>query len=351
MAYFETIYNKNEDAIGYRAQIRIAGFKPESKSGKKLSDLKKWANKREAEIREGKQSAEDRSRKTTLTELIEKYTKNILPYKTTKERSKQMQKIYLSFWKKRLGAYTLNHITPAVITHVRDELSKTRKPSTTNRYMAILSHVFTKAYKEWGLIPDNPFKKITILKEPRGRVRFLTEKERDELLAAAKKIDELLYLFIILALSTGARKSELLNLKWADVDFKANKAILQETKNNERRAIFFYGAAFDALQTRYICKRKGFKYVFAGRRFDEPINIYTPWYKVIKTLNIKDFHIHDLRHCYATELAKNGASLNDLAELLGHKNFNQVKRYAHQVETHAKSMVKKMNENLNKKAG
>jgi integrase len=346
MATFEPVYNKYDDVIGYRARIRVAGYKPESKICRKLTDAKKWALYREAEIREGKQQAEELSRQYTLETVIERYRNKILPYKTTKEKSKKMQLIYLKHWQQTLGKYTLYNITPAVLKREQENLLTKVKASTVNRYFAMLNHVFNIAQKEWNLLAENPLHKIKNLKEPRGRVRFLTETELARLLHYARIESPLLHLFVIMAVSTGARKSEILSLKWADIDFINNKAILHETKNNERRSIYFYGKAELELKHRKAFCRKGFKYVFSSRYVDEPVNIYNYWYKAVRKAGIKDFRIHDLRHCYATELARQGATLTELAELLGHKSYNMVKKYAHHVETHAKKIVKKMNEGL-----
>lgn len=346
MATFETLYNKEEDVIGYRAQIRISGFKRESKVCRKLTDVKKWALYREAEIREGRQQAEELSRQYTLENVIERYKTKILPHKTTKEKSKTMQLIYLQHWQQKLGAYTLHNITPAVLKREQENLLIKVKASTVNRYFAMLNHVFNIAQKEWNILAENPLNKIKNLKEPRGRVRFLTETELLKLLNCAKIESPLLHLFVIMAVSTGARKSEILSLKWADIDFENNKAILHETKNNERRSIYFYGKAELELKKRKAFCRKGFKYVFSSRYVDEPVNIYNYWYKAVSKAGIKDFRVHDLRHCYATELARQGATLTELAELLGHKSYNMVKKYAHHIESHSKKIVKKMNEGL-----
>lgn len=345
MAHFEKRKNRQNEIVSYCAQIRLAGFQPESKNFKKLSEAKRWATIRENLILEGRQTVEEKSARYTAREIIDRYIQTVLPVKTAKQRSKDMQLQQLRTWKSEIGNFTLNNITPAFISEIRDEFAKTRKPSTVNRYLACLSHVFTKAFKEWELIHENPFKKVQMMKEPRGRVKFLTDNERIKILAAAAK-DEILYLFIIMALSTGARKSEILNLKWEDIDLRINRAVLQDTKNNDRRSVFFFAAAEAALKERFKNRRKGFQFVFATRRHDVPVDIYPAWYKMKKALKLKDFRIHDLRHCYATELAKNGASLNDLAELLGHKTLNMVKRYAHLLDSPASTMVKKMNENM-----
>ena len=92
---------------------------------------------------------------------------------------------------------------------------RTRRPATVVRYMAALSHAFTIAVKEWEWLDDSPLRKVSKPQEPRGRVRFLSDEEREILLASCKQSKApYLYPLVVLALSTGARRGELLGLTW-----------------------------------------------------------------------------------------------------------------------------------------
>ena len=101
-------------------------------------------------------------------------------------------------------------------------------------YLAAISHVYTIAWREWNWINHNPVLNIKKLKEPRGRVRFLNELERQRLLDTCRESRSLfLYPIVVLALSTGMRRGEILGLKWRDVDFDTKRIVIQETKNDE----------------------------------------------------------------------------------------------------------------------
>jgi site-specific recombinase XerD len=63
----------------------------------------------------------------------------------------------------------------------------------------------------------------------------------------------------------------------------------------------------------------------------------------LKRSDISDFHFHDLRHTFASYLAMNGASLLEIAELLGHKTLPMVRRYAQLTEAHTRNVVERMN--------
>jgi integrase len=86
--------------------------------------------------------------------------------------------------------------------------------------------------------------------------------------------------------------------------------------------------------------------VFPAKSFDKPIDLTTPWETALKRADIKDFRFHDLRHSAASYLAMNGASLAEIAEILGHKTLSMVKRYSHLSEAHTSKVVAKMNEKI-----
>jgi len=126
---------------------------------------------------------------------------------------------------------------------------KPRSAASTNRYMAALSHVYTVAVREWGWIDQSPMRKVTRLRENPGRVRFLTDDERKELLRACEDSSErMLYPVVILALSTGARQAEILNLRWRDVDLEHKVIRLEKTKNRDRRALPLAGRALEEIE-------------------------------------------------------------------------------------------------------
>ena len=127
------------------------------------------------------------------------------------------KKAQLNWWKEKFGHYVLCDITPAVIATGRDELLQgttskgtQRSPSTVVRYIAALSHVFTIAIKEFGWLESSPVGKITKPKEPIGRVRFLSDEERERLLLTCKQsYNSFLYVVVVLAISSGMRQSEI----------------------------------------------------------------------------------------------------------------------------------------------
>jgi len=344
---------KSKDGkVQYRALVRLRGYPPQSATFERKTDAKKWIQKTEAEIREGRHFKTREAKKHTVAELIEKYIKSVLP---TKPKSKETQEGQLNWWKQEIGPYTLADVTPALIGECRDKLltERTRRgivrsPASTVRYMAAFSHALTVAVNEWGWLEDSPIRKVKKPKEPRGRVRFLSDDERNRLLEATKESNNrYLYPVVLLALSTGMRYGEIMNLRWEDVDLKRQFVILHDTKNGERRNVPVVKLANAVLTELAKVKRKDTSLVFPSETDSNlPSNLRWSWLTALQQADIADFRFHDLRHSAASYLAMNGATLTDIAHVLGHKTLAMVKRYAHLSEQHTTRVVASMNEKI-----
>lgn len=202
------------------------------------------------------------------------------------------------------------------------------------------------AEREWGWLDDSPMRKVRKPTEPRGRVRFLNDDERNQLLQACRNSNNYkLYPIVVLAISTGMRQGEILNLRWPDVDLKTGFAILHETKNGERRRVPIIGHSLDELREYAKVRRLDSDLVFPGET-GKPAEIRRPWLAALTEAGIDDFRFHDLRHTAASYLAMNGATPGEIAEVLGHKTLAMVKRYAHLSENHVRNTVAAMNSRI-----
>lgn len=332
----------------FNVQIRLRGHPTRSATFRRKTDAKRWAQQTEAAILEGRYFKTAESNRRTLAELIDRYCEFVV---ATGSKGHKKSRSLLARWRDELGDYMISDVTPARIAEVRDRLrleptsrSKRRSPATVNRYLGALSHAFTIATREWEWAEDNPVRKVSRLREPRGRVRFLDDDERERLLAACRASwDDRLYPLVLLAVSTGARQGELMSLKWRDVDLTRGVGILHDTKNGERRAIALTGPALEILIERSENRHPTNDAIFAssdGRAWF-PLR---PWRAALRESGIADFRFHDLRHTAASYLAMSGATTAEIAEVLGHKTLQMVKRYSHLTESHTHSVVARMNE-------
>lgn len=350
MAYIQERVTKDGRAR-YRVQVRLRGHPTQTATFERKTDAKRWAQQVESAIREGRHFKTSEAKRHTLGDLVDRYVRDVLP---RKPKSQLLQSPQLEWWKAQLGAYTLADVTPALIVECRDRLAagtvrsgRLRSPGTVNRYLAALSHAFTTAVKEWGWLDASPVRKVSKLKEPSGRVRFLTDDERARLLEACRASrNRYLYPAVVLALSTGMRQGELLRLTWADIDFERHVIVLHETKSGERRAVPLEGHALTVIHELSKVRRIDTPLVFPGRKPGTSMGVRTSWEHGLRRAGIEDFRWHDLRHSTASYLAMNGASLAEIAEVLGHKTFQMVKRYAHLSEQHTARVVASMNEKI-----
>ena len=339
MATIEKRIDK-EGKISYRAKIRIKNHSVQTATFEKLLDAKNWSQKTEVELKQGKYT----TKKRNLKELIDKYIKEIIPRK--KLKSQLTQAPQLIWWKAQIGNYSVPEITPSLLTECRNKLPN-KSPATINSYCRTISHVFTIAVKEWGWMQENPMLKISKLKEPRGRSRFLSDVERKKLLKACQDSScDVLYLLVVLALSTGARKMEILGLKWQDVDLERGLITLHDTKNVEVRALPLVSTAKSLMLEYFIDRNIETDLVFPGENINRPIDARTPFKIALKKVAITNFKWHDLRHSCASYLAMNGASLTEIAAVLGHKTLSMVKRYSHLSDAHTAGVVERMNSRI-----
>src|SRR5262249_9707170 len=146
-----------------------------------------------------------------------------------------------------------------------------------------------------------------------GRVRFLSDEERQRLLESCKvSSNPYLYIIVVLALSTGARRGELLNLCWTDMDLKRGVLTFRETKNGETRIVPVTGYALDVLTQHTKIQRPNTDLVFPNSKGKKPLAIRNAFENAMERADIKNFRFHDLRHTFASYLAMQGASLLDI---------------------------------------
>lgn len=221
---------------------------------------------------------------------------------------------------------------------------KTLSPATINRYSACIGGLFTWCIKK-RLTPkswEHPCKGIEAKPENNEVVRFLSESERNALLNACKASTwNKLYLLVMVALTTGARRGELLRLTWGDIDFDRQIASVNQTKNGDKKNLPLVPAVIEELNK--FKTNNPEELIFASkRRPDTAFNYVDLWYKALKTANIKNFRFHDCRHTTASILAQNGCTLLEIGDVLGHRQINVTKRYSHLCIDHKSNLINRV---------
>jgi integrase len=233
----------------------------------------------------------------------------------------------------------------AIELYQTEKSNRGNKPATINRHVATLKHMFSKAV-QWEMVETHVAEKVRqvkLLEENNKRLRYLSKEECHTLLSSC---DAHLRPIVIMAMNTGMRKGEILNLKWDNVDLKNGFLLLDKTKNGGRREVPINHTLESALKN--IVRRLDILYVFynpvTGKPYD---NIKKSFNSALKRAGVVDFKFHDLRHTFASQLVMAGIDLTTVKELLGHKSLVMTLRYAHLAPSHKVKAVNVLDSTLN----
>jgi integrase len=301
----------------------------ESTGSDKFKKAESLLLERKQGIKEGKMPEIKVIKNHTFKELCEEYRKW-----AERQRSYKSKKSFITHLEDTFGAMPLRRFSTMMVEQFQtEELQKEKKPATINRFLATLKHMFTKAV-EWDMLEEASLKrirKVKLLPENNRRLRYLSKDECQNLINAS---DKHLKPIVITALNTGMRRGEILGLKWDQVDLKHGFILLDVTKNGDRREIPINGSLRDTLQ-KTVVRRIDIPYVFhdpkTGKVYQD---VKRSFHSACKKAKINDFHFHDLRHTFASQLVMAGIDLTTVKELLGHKTLTMTLRYAHLAPGH-----------------
>jgi len=349
-------YTKRDGKRTVTARVRVAGIE-DTKTFSTKTAAKQWAKAREVELKEKPYLAHSEADKHTLAEGIERYLRTVVPGKAIGSQTKDRQR--LEWWGERCGHYTFATFQAPVLVEARDALRQSpaqrsgaktaqpKAPATINRYMAVMGHLLHVAQTEWHWLQVNPMEQVSKLKERNERTRYLIDTaddgEKPELvrLLEACKLSESadLYPAVLLALVTGGRRNEVLLLRWRDIDLEHGTVTLSGQKTGARRTIAIPEEVAELLAER---RGKGHELLFPSPSDPEkPTDLRSAWETALHRAGISNFRWHDLRHSAASYLAMEGASLADIAGVLGHRTLQMVRRYSHLSQEHiAKTAAK-----------
>lgn len=336
MARIET--RKRKRGTVYIATVRLKGHPTLTQTFERKADAQAWATDKEAEIRRGRVIESGTVGTISLDEAMSRYLATVTP--TKKPNTQSRDHISAVPLRRHLGRFLLRDIRPSVVAEYRDLRLNLVSPSTLQKELALLSHLFTTVNREWELPIENPVTKIRKPALPEGRLRLLNQDEAQRLLEACRKSkNPKLYAYVLTLMHTGMRPSEAAGLKWKQVDFERRIVDLQVTKT-VRRSVPLTDTAIQALQEISPEERNENERVFLPGNISDHIrqrpNLYfrRAFDNALKRSKITDFNMHDLRHTAASHLLMAGVDLRTLAEILGHRSMQMVQRYTHLLDDH-----------------
>ena len=245
------------------------------------------------------------------------------------------------------GKVSLNQIMlEQVEDYLAERIADGAAPATINKEIQVLKHVVKKAV-EWGKIHTNQIVNVKPLKTPPGRVRYL---ELDQIPKLLEKCPAWLRPIVVIALNTGMRRGNIVNLKRTNID-KRNRLIrLEKTKNNDAQILPMNQTVYEVISS--LPPRVDTPYLFVeedGKRIS-PDKVTMAFKRACEAAGINDFRLHDLRHHFASWLAMSGQNQRTLMELLGHKTPAMTARYTHLSDRHLRTAVEVL-DNLSKVQG
>ncbi len=303
----------------FQAQVRRAGYPPQSKTFDARKDAEKWVRALEREMDTGTFIPRSEAERTTIAKLAERY---LIEDRVSEMKGRRQEEQRVNAISDKFGKYHLSAVSPAMVTEWMKELGKTRSPQTVQHYAATLGRLYKAATVDFGIpLPlGNPLTSVRMPAVRNERDRILDANEAKRLDAALDKSrGQHLKPIVQLALETAMRRGEILGLTWDNIDLNKQIAFLPNTKNGDSRTV--------PLSSRAVAILKGLPRNISGKVFSTSMTAVTEGFqRAVLRAEIEDFHFHDLRHCAVSALAKK-LSMHELAKMVGHRSPRSVMRY------------------------
>ncbi|NMV40686.1 site-specific integrase [Ralstonia insidiosa] len=302
----------------FQAQVRRKGYPIQNKTFETKKEAVDWAADIEAQMKKGTFVDRSELEHTTFGDLLERYEKDETPHK----RGWKTEQVRIRALKKHpLAARLLSTLRKTDFANYRDERLKTCRPETVRRELVIISAVFTTAKDLWDIPVENPLAGVRRPAKGQHRERRLEGDEEARLLeAAGQSRTPALRLCIILAIETGMRSGEMVNLRWEQIDLRKSIIRLTETKNGDGRTV--------PLSERAEAAIRELPLQASGRltTFHDARGLRKAFKLACERAGISGLRPHDLRHEAASQLAPRMETAT-LAKVLGWRTLQMAMRY------------------------
>lgn len=267
-----------------------------------------------------------------------------LSQKTYEDYFLRLNQLYNVF-----GRFLACEISQKQVLNYRSKLAAEISNATSNRYLFVIKQVFKQGVVE-GAVFENPIESIRYLSErDHERNRYVLPDEIDTLIEASKRTRSKFYMpaLILLGAEHGTSRQEALSLIWDDIDFDYRKKgliRLFRNKNKKERTEYLMPRTKEALQNwkdhlEWMRHRKRIEIINPNPVFcrlnGTPLKRFdAAWRRICKLAEIDDFHYHDLRHTFCSNLLLSGSDLKDVKEMIGHSDITMTDRYSHITNLH-----------------
>lgn len=329
----------------WKAVIRKTGWPTSSKTFRTKRDAEDWARRTEDEMVRGIYIQRAPAERMTVEAALNRYLKEVTPTKRASTQTGEHKKAQVLI--RHLGKYSLAALNAEIVAQFRDvrltgdadESGRVipRSNNTVRLELALLSHLFTVAIKEWGIgLLSNPVANIRRPAPGAGRNRRLTKHEQVRLLAAVDKYSNPMFGWIVrIAIETGMRLSEISTLRTHQVEIDRRLVRLDLTKNSSPRTVPLTIEAArvmkEALENPLRLAETDL--IFFGEPGKDgkrrPYLFDKAWVDAKRVAGLEDFRFHDLRHEAVSRFVEAGLSDQEVSAISGHKSMQLLKRYTH----------------------
>jgi len=305
----------------WQAQVRRKDHTPLSRSFTHRVDAEKWARSIELNLDRTHLPSDPRIlKRITLGQLVQRYSDSV---SIRKKRCKIEQIELRAFLRYPICLKKLSELRTADFAEYRDLRLRTIKPTSLKRSLTPIRHLFEVARKEWGLpINDNPVVALNFKAADVKRERRLQPYELKRILDAASSCrNRLISPIIRLALETGMRRGEILNLQPKDIDLPRSQLFIPTSKTGQGRTIPLSQGAVTILEN--ACNAKEWLFPISANAFR------LSWDRLRKRAGLRDFRFHDLRHEAISRFFEIGLTPPEVSLISGHLNLRTLTRYSH----------------------
>ena len=327
-------------------QIRVKLGEPSYMS---VDDARQAARKAKINMKEGINPIEERKKITGESSLEQLYTR-FMDEKEQHIRPITME-YYKDLWKRYLSTLAnkkISQITPDELKILHKRLTLNNGKRCANQTIVLLRTIYNHFIKQNIYQGFNPGNAVQLNKQI-ARTRHLSGNELESFRDAINETEDSIPKFAIMMLwFTGARRRNVFSMKWEDIKLEEKLWTIPETKTQNDANVVLVNAAIDILNQLKDMKSNEYVFFATTSKSGHIGGVRKTWEGILKRAKITNFHLHDLRHTFATSLLANGADAFMVKKALTHKSLQSTQIY---VNLEVDDLREKLNETVNKMIG